>query len=138
MLDQELEWLDGVQRAKRPARLPVVLSRDEAAALLARLDGVRWLMASLLCGAGLRLQECLQLRVKDIDTDQNRLIVRDGKGGRDRITMLPDCVTQPMQLQLERVRTIHDTDLADGFGENGYRDPARGRRPPIRPSRAGS
>jgi len=116
VLDRELEWLDGVERARRPARLPVVLTRAEVSALLARLDGTRWLMASLLYGAGLRLLECLRLRVKDVDAGGRRMVVRDGKGNRDRVTMLPDRLVEPIERQLERVRVVHEADLRAGFG----------------------
>ena len=88
VLHIDLPWLEGLVRAKRPARLPVVLSRDEVAAVLAHLDGVRWRVAALLYGAGLRLLECLQLRVKDVDLVRSEIVVRAGKGDRDRRTML--------------------------------------------------
>ena len=116
VLERELEWLDGVQRAKRPARLPVVLTRAEVAEILARLDGVQWLMASLIYGAGLRLLECLRLRVKDVVQDQLRILVRDGKGGRDRVTMLPETLVDPLRRQIERVRLVHQADLRKGYG----------------------
>ena len=96
VLGMELPWLDAMVRAKRPVRLPVVLSEAEACALLAELEGTRWLMASLLYGAGLRLRECLKLRVKDIDFSYHQIMVRDGKGGKDRATMLPHAVVQPL------------------------------------------
>lgn len=89
VLQVQLPWLEGVTRAKRPARVPAVLSRDEVTRLLARLDGRPWLLASLLYGAGLRLMEALRLRVKDVDFDRGEITVRDGKGGKDRHTMLP-------------------------------------------------
>lgn len=103
VLDRSLPWLDGLERAKRPARLPSVLTGGEAQALLARLDGTRWLMASLLYGAGLRLRECLKLRVKDVDFDYRQVLVRDGKGAKDRVTMLPDAMVEPLQAHLVRV-----------------------------------
>ena len=87
VLAEPLPWLDGPERAKRPARLPAVLTRDEAQRLLAQMHGTKWLMASLLYGAGLRLRECLKLRVKDVDFGYRQIMVRDGKGGKDRVTM---------------------------------------------------
>ena len=89
VLDRPLEGLEDVARAKRPARLPVVFTRDEVRAVLANLEGARWLMASLLYGSGLRLMECLRLRIKDVDFGQDCIIVRDGKGRQDRSTILP-------------------------------------------------
>ena len=92
-----MDWLNDIERAKKPSRLLVVFSSAEAQAVLAHLDGSLWLMASLLYGSGLRLMECLRLRVKDVDFGLNQIIVRDGKGGRDRVTVLPDSVKAPMQ-----------------------------------------
>jgi len=117
VLERDLPWLEGLVRAKRPVRLPVVLSEAEVRRLLAGLEGVRWLMASLLYGAGLRLQECLQLRVKDVDFAYRQVFVRDGKGGRDRVTMLPEGVVQPLQAHLGKLRTLHRKDLVEGYGE---------------------
>ena len=116
VLGQGLGWMDDVVRAKKPARLPVVLTRDEVDAIVARLDGVRWIMAMLLYGGGLRLLECMRLRVKDIDFERRSITVRDGKGGKDRVTVLPDRVIEPLRLQLERVRAVHADDVARGFG----------------------
>ena len=116
VLKQDLGWLDDVTHAKRPARLPVVLTVPEVQAVLARLDGQHWVMASLLYGSGLRLMECLRLRVKDLELTRRELIVRDGKGSKDRITLLPDKLIQPLQIQLERVKVIHQQDLQQGFG----------------------
>ncbi len=113
----KLPWLDDMVRAKRPVRLPVVLTEAESRVLLAQLDGVKWLMASLLYGAGLRLHECLMLRVKDVDFSYRQILVRDGKGGKDRMTMLPEAVIQPLHQHLGRVRTLHRKDLAEGYGE---------------------
>lgn len=117
VLGIELPWLQDVVRAKRPARLPVVLTRREVEAVLARLDGRDWLMASLLYGAGLRLMECVRLRVKDIDFAMRQIVVRDGKGAKDRVTMLPEKLLFPLQLQLKKAKALHDADLAAGFGE---------------------
>ena len=116
VLDVELPWLDNVERAKAPKRLPVVLTRDEVQALLSRLDGSHWLMASLLYGAGLRLMECLRLRVQDVDFSRKEILVRDGKGFKDRVTMLPAALAAPLRVHLERVRELHRQDLAAGYG----------------------
>jgi site-specific recombinase XerD len=89
VLGQNLPWLENVERAKRPARLPLVLTKEEVKAILAQLQQRNWLMASLLYGAGLRLRECLSLRVKDIDFGYKQIVVRDAKGQKDRVTMLP-------------------------------------------------
>lgn len=109
-------WLDDVVRAKRVERLPVVLTREEVQALLAALDGVPWLMAMLLYGSGLRLMECLRLRVKDIECARHEILVREGKGNKDRVTMLAAAVQEPLGRHLERVRRLHERDLRAGFG----------------------
>jgi integron integrase len=116
VLGERLPWMKDIVRAQRPARLPVVLSRHEVALLLARLHGSMWLMASLMYGAGLRLLECCELRVKDIDFDRGELTVRDGKGGKDRVTMLPAAVKGPLMHHLQSVRAQHEQDLAAGRG----------------------
>jgi integron integrase len=116
VLHQPLEWLDGVTRAKLPSRLPLVFTRDEVQAILAQLDGQTWLMASLLYGAGLRLMECLRLRVKDIDFGYLQITVRDGKGGKDRVTLLPEAIIAPLERHLAKVRARHEQDLKEGFG----------------------
>jgi integron integrase len=117
VLAQPLPWLEGLEHAKQPVRRPTVLTVGEAQQLLARLHGTKWLMASLLYGAGLRLRECLRLRVKDVDFGYRQILVRDGKGGKDRVTMLPASVVEPLQAHLARVRDWHDRDLADGCGD---------------------
>ena len=116
VLGQRLPWMDGIVRAQRPVRLPVVLSREEVALLLSRLRGPVWLMASLMYGAGLRLQECVELRVKDINADRGELMVRDGKGGKDRVTMLPASLREPLTAHLARVKVQHDDEVASGRG----------------------
>ena len=116
VLGVELPWLDDVVRAKRPLHLPVVLTRDEVRAILQRLDGVPRLMAILLYGAGLRLLECCRLRVKDVDFAMNQITVRDGKGQKDRPTMLPAAVKAELAAHLERVRAQHQADLRRGAG----------------------
>ena len=117
IIQRDLPWLDGIERPKRPARLPVVLTENEVRALLARLEGTRWLMVSLLYGTGMRLLECLQLRVKDVDFEMRQITIREGKGGRDRVTMLPERLIEPLRDHLSRVRTMHEADLKDGYGE---------------------
>ncbi len=117
VLQQELPWMEEIRRAKRPERLPVVLNRGEVAALLSEMSGVTWLMASLLYGSGLRLMECLRLRVQDIDFLRREITVRHGKGGKDRRTMLPAMLIEPLQAQLAEAKRIHARDLAAGFGE---------------------
>ena len=117
VIGQPLPWLDELERAKRPARVPSVLTRDEVSRLLANLRGSKWLMASLLYGAGLRLRECLKLRVKDVDFGYRQIVVRDGKGAKDRVTMLPRALVVPLQAHLERVRKLHERDLARGYGD---------------------
>ena len=117
VLKQEIGWLQNVERAKKPARLPVVLTRDEVRKVFAHLHGTARLMTGLLYGSGLRLMECVRLRVKDIDFGYARVTVRDAKSGRDRVTMLPVNLTTQLQFHLQKVKLQHDQDLADGFGE---------------------
>ena len=116
VLNQDIGWLDELVRAKRCARVPVVLTREEVRAVLAQLEGTMHLMASLLYGAGLRLLECCRLRVKDVDLERGEIVVRDGKGARDRVTMLPVRLVPALAAQLERVRAQQARDLADGTG----------------------
>jgi integron integrase len=117
VLGIELPWMDEIRRAKRPERLPVVLTRVEVDAVLGELQGTTWLMASLLYGSGLRLMECVRLRAKDIDFARHELTVRQGKGGKDRRTMLPARLEAPLRAQLEEAQRVHQRDLAAGFGE---------------------
>jgi len=119
VLGRRVEWMTQLVRAQRPARLPVVLSRDEVARVLGHLHGPVWLMASLMYGAGLRLLECAELRVKDLHMDRGDLTIRDGKGGKDRITMLPGALKQPLVEHLSRVKGQHDADLAAGLWRRG-------------------
>jgi len=112
----DLPWMANVVRAKRARRVPTVLSRDEVRRLLAVMDGRPWLLASLLYGSGMRIMECLRLRVKDADFARNEITVRDGKGGKDRRTVLPRALVEPLQREIERTRILHQRDLADGFG----------------------
>jgi integron integrase len=117
VLAQPLPWLDDIDRAKRPARLPTVLSSSEAHRLLTHMNGTKWLMASLLYGAGLRLRECLKLRVKDIDFEYRQILVRDAKGAKDRVTMLPASVIEPLKTHLARAKALYQRDLASGHGD---------------------
>lgn len=116
VLQRDLPWLDDLVRAKRPERLPTVLTADEVRALLAALDGTPRLVAALLYGSGLRLLEGLQLRVKDLDFGRREPLVRDGKGQRDRRSLLPQRLLQPLQAHLGRVKHLHDSDLRRGWG----------------------
>jgi len=116
VIGKETGDLGDVIRARKPVRLPVVLTREEVKALLAQLSGDKWLMASLMYGAGLRLMECLRLRVQDIDFSRNEILVRDGKGAKDRITMLPESLKKPLGDHLKQVKSVHDKDIAEGWG----------------------
>lgn len=116
VLGQPLDWIEGVQRAKKSSRLPVVFTKEEAKKVISCLDGTKWLMASLLYGAGLRLMECVRLRVKDVDFVRNQIIIRDGKGGKDRVTMLPRRLKEPLRTQMERIKVLHQRDIEEGFG----------------------
>lgn len=117
VLEVELPWLDGLVRAKSAKRLPTVLTRAEVQGVLGHLTGTRWLMVSLLYGAGLRLNECLSLRVKDVDLSGAKLIVRQGKGNKDRVTLLPRSLVAPLTEHLDRVKAMHSVDCAKGLGE---------------------
>jgi integron integrase len=116
VLEIDLPWLDDIVRAKRPPRLPVVLTRDETRMLLQGLEGVPRLMASLLYGAGLRVLECCRLRAQDVDLRANQIVVRGGKGDKDRLTLLPATVKTPLEQHLQRVQQQHGDDLANGAG----------------------
>jgi len=117
VLQLELGWLKDIERASRLPRTPTVLARGEVERVLGQLQGTRWLIASLLYGSGLRVLECLRLRVKDVDFSYQQILVRDGKGAKDRVTMLPEKLAAPLRAHLERVRALHARDLRDGFGE---------------------
>ena len=116
VIKAELGEIAGVERAQKPRKLPVVLTKKEVETILPHLEGTKWLMASLLYGAGLRLMECLRLRIKDIDFGYLQIIVRDGKGMKDRVTMLPVSLVQALQKHLARVKQVHERDLREGFG----------------------
>ena len=117
VLQRDIGWLDKVQRAKRPARLPVVLTHDEARGVFLNLHGRHRLMAGLLYGSGLRLMECVRLRVKDVDFGYLRITVREGKGGKDRVTMLPVKLAKALERELGKVRAQHQEDIERGLGQ---------------------
>ena len=117
VLGIQLPWMESVIRAKRPRKIPTVLSRTEVARLLALMDGQVALMASLLYGTGMRLMECVRLRVQDVGFDRNEICVRNGKGGKDRRVPLPQRVRARLREQVERVRILHEQDMAAGGGE---------------------
>jgi integron integrase len=116
VLHQELGQIGEIERAKRPQRLPVVLTRSEVERVLNGMSGTCQLMAKLLYGSGMRLMECVRLRVKDVDFEKNQLVVREGKGFKDRVTLLPQSVKDGLQAHLKRVKLLHEKDLAEGFG----------------------
>lgn len=109
--------LEGFKKAKRQRRIPTVFSEAEVGRVIHQLDGAYRLMAMLMYGSGLRISECIRLRVKDVDFGMNSLIVRNGKGGKDRVTVLPESLLEPLKTQLRFVRSLHEKDLAIGFGE---------------------
>ena len=118
VLGLPLPWLDDVVRAKRPARMPVVLTRKEVAALRAQVHAPQIsLIVDLLYGAGLRLMESVRLRVKDVELERGELLVRDGKGGKDRITMLPDRLNDALRAQIALAKSMHEADLHAGYGQ---------------------
>ena len=116
VLDRPLQEINGVVRAKKPQKLPVVLTRDEVSRILSRLKGQYWLIACLQYGSGLRLIESVRLRVMDLDFEHRAVYVRNGKGGKDRVVTLADELISPLRRHLEVVRTQHERDLAEGFG----------------------
>lgn len=117
VLEIKLPWLDNVTQAKAPKRLPVVLTISEVQAVLSRLTGTHALIASLLYGGGMRLMEAVRLRVKDVDFARHEILVREGKGFKDRVTMLPESVAAQLKAHLLKVKLLHDEDLAQGYGE---------------------
>src|SRR5690606_11958791 len=116
VLEQDVPWLDNIVRAKKPARLPVVLTRAEVVAVLAQLEGIPRLVALLLYGAGLRLLEALQLRVKDVDFGARQIVIRSGKGNRERVALLPDIARDELEAHLRRTRLFHQRDVEHGLG----------------------
>ena len=129
VLRKSLGEMEEFTRAKRPRRLPEVMTRDEVQTLLSKMRGITGLMAGVMYGSGLRLMECVRLRVKDIDFAQHQIMVRDGKGQKDRVTMLPERFAAPLQEHLVRVKAIYEQDLAQGTAEV-YIWPALGRKYP--------
>lgn len=117
VLGVDLPWLDNVTRAKKPQRLPTVLSPAEVAAALGRMEGTHALMARLLYGTGMRLMECVRLRVKDLDFGRRETMIRDGKGAKDRVTVLPETLLSPLAAHLEKGRRLYDDDRAAGKAE---------------------
>jgi integron integrase len=116
VIKRPFDWLDEIERAKKPVRLPVVLTRREVGLVLSHLRGTYWLIASLLYGSGLRLLEACELRVKDIDFERRELTIRDGKGAKDRRTVFADQLVEPLSRHLDRVRAAHVEDLGAGAG----------------------
>lgn len=116
VLQRPLGEIVGAVRAKKPQRLPVVLTQTEVKQVLGELNGHHWLACCLLYGSGLRLMECVRLRVQDLNFDRRAVIVRDGKGRKDRVVTLPDALILPLQRHLGAVRNVHEKDLGDGFG----------------------
>ena len=116
VLKLNLKWIDDINWSKRPKKLPVVFTKDEVKNVLVMIDGQSWLMSSLLYGAGLRLTECIRLRIQDVDFGYHQLIVRNGKGDKDRVTLLPDQLQDQLKKQVEKVHLIHQKDLENGFG----------------------
>lgn len=117
VLGQPLPWLDGLTRAKRPARLPVVLTVNETQAVLSRVSGTVGLVLRLLYGTGMRLMEAVRLRVKDVDFERREIVVRDGKGQKDRVTMLPESLIAPLAEHLAKVKVLHEQALGAGHGD---------------------
>ena len=116
VLKKEVGEFKNLIRAKRPVKLPVVFTREEVRQVLLQLDGITWLMGQVLYGAGLRVMECVRLRVKDVDFGYRQIVVRDGKGKKDRVTMLPDIIVTELNRHLLKVRRVYETDLKAGFG----------------------
>jgi integron integrase len=116
VLRKDIGYVNGVVRANRPKRLPTVLTRQEARSILGNLAGLEWIMTMLLYGAGLRLMECLRLRVKDVDFSSNEIRVRSGKGDKDRVTMLPGAIKEPLLAHLQGVKRQHEEDIRKGLG----------------------
>jgi integron integrase len=117
VLNVDLPWMEGIVRAKRPKRLPVVLTRDEVNRIFGQLDGTVGLFLRLLYGTGMRIHECVALRVTDVDFARREIVVRQGKGGKDRVTVLPEGLIEPLKSHLVRVKALHDTELAAGRGD---------------------
>lgn len=116
VLERELDWMDDIVRAKRAERIPEVLSPEQVRRLIDQMKGTYQLMARLLYGTGMRLMETVRLRVRDMDFHYRQITVRSGKGNKDRVTVLPGSLLEPLEAHLARVKALHDKDLAEGFG----------------------
>lgn len=116
VLEVQLPWLDNIASAKTPKRLPVVLTQAEVLAILLQMEGRQQLIGRLLYGTGMRILECLRLRIKDVDFARSEILIRDGKGFKDRITMLPRALHAPLQAHIRLMKKAHEQDLAEGFG----------------------
>ncbi len=116
VLDQDFGWLENLEYAKRPEKLPVVFNKNEVKAVLSSLEGINWIIANVLYGSGLRITECTRLRILDIDFDYKQIIVRDGKGQKDRGTMLPEILIEALRKQMEKVELLHKIDVNEGYG----------------------
>ena len=116
VLNIDIGEFEDLIRAKKPERLPVVFTKDEVKMVLLQLEGIHWLMGHLLYGAGLRVMECVRLRVKDVDFNYRQIVVRDGKGHKDRVTMLPEIIQEDLKRHLMKTRQLHESDLKSGFG----------------------
>jgi integron integrase len=116
VLKQKLPYVSDIERARKPKRLPTVFTREETKRIFANLEGTHWLIAGLLYGSGLRLMECLRLRVKDIDFSYAQITIRDGKGEKDRVTMLPARLKEPLTRHLLKVKVQHEEDIRAGYG----------------------
>ena len=117
VLEIELPWLDGIERSKRPTRLPVVLTEEEVTAVLGQLDGTTALILKLAYGTGMRIMEVVRLRVKDVEFARGEILIREGKGAKDRVTMLPASLMLSLRDHLARVRLLHERDCEQGLGE---------------------
>ncbi|MBN2256083.1 MAG: integron integrase [Deltaproteobacteria bacterium] len=117
VIGREIGDLGEVIRARRPLRIPVVLTKDEIRKILAQIKGDKWLMACIMYGSGLRLMECLRLRIQDVDLQSSTLTVRDGKGSKDRVTMLPSSIKKPLLEHIKKIKKIHENDVENGYGE---------------------
>ena len=129
VLRKDIGYVNGVVRANRPKRLPTVLTRQEVRSILGNLAGLEWIMTMLLYGAGLRLMECLRLRVKDVDFSSNEIRVRSGKGDKDRVTMLPGAIKEPLLAHLRGVKRQHEEDIRKGLGRVALPDALERRYP---------
>jgi integron integrase len=115
-MKMKLDWIENIEWSKKPKRLPIVFTSEEITRILLLMDGVAWLMAAVLYGAGLRLQECIRLRIMDLDFGYRQIMIRDGKGQKDRVTLLPALLETHLQRQIEKIRIIHTQDLGLGYG----------------------